>query len=310
MLQFLFKRVATACVILLMISVLTYGLIYLAPGDPALLILAQRLGHIPSATELAAARSAYGLDRPVVVQYMTWLMGMLRGDFGRSLRTDVPAVHELLRRGSVTLLLTCAVTVFTLVVGIAGGFLSVVRTGSLWDHLGRGFALASVSIPTFWLAFLFILVFSVHLRWLPAYGMRDGTSLVLPTLSIGIPNAAYLSRLTRSLLLDVGVQDYLRTARAKGLSDRAVWLGHALPNIALPLITLCALQSSGIAAGSVIVETVFAWPGLGSYFVTAVEARDIPAIQATVLWFATIILAINLLADVLYSVLDPRIRFR
>jgi ABC-type dipeptide/oligopeptide/nickel transport system permease component len=307
--RFIARRLVAAALILLATSFLTFVLTYLAPGDPATLIVARRTGRLPTPAEIASVRAAYGLDQPLVVQYGRWLGDVTRGDWGRSLRTSAPVVEELGRRSGATLLLAGVTTLLSLAVGIPAGFLAAMRERSWWDHLSRLAALVFVSIPNFWLAFLLILVFSVELGWLPSFGMRGPASIILPVLSLGLTNAAYLSRLTHGVLSDARAQDYMRTARAKGLGERGVWLGHALPNVAVPLITLAALQFGGVAAGTAVIETVFAWPGVGSYFVAAVGFRDVPAIQATVLWFAGVYVLLNLVADVLYSIVDPRLRW-
>jgi len=308
MIGFLLRRLRSALLILVLASIVTFGLIYLAPGDPATIILARRIGHLPSRAEAALLGAQYGLDQPPLAQYLAWAGQVVRGDLGRSIRTGAPVVEELRARLGATWLLAGATTLFTVLLGIPVGFAAALRPHSLWARLARLGALLSVSLPSFWLAFLLVLLFAIRLRWLPTFGFTGPASVVLPVVSLGLANAAYLSRLTRSVLLDVRHQDYMRTARAKGLAARVIWLRHGFPNIAVPLVTLVANQFGHIAAGAVIIETIFAWPGIGPYYVAAVGYRDIPVIQAMVLVFAALFVAINLVSDIAYRLIDPRLR--
>lgn len=308
MMRFLLRRAAGVVTTLLATSLLTYLLIFLGAGDPAAVIVARRTGNLPTAEQIAQVRAQYGLDRPVLVQYLDWLGQVVRGDFGYSLRTGVPVVEELGARLGATLLLAGLTTVVTLLVGLTIGLVAARREGSPFDRVTHLLALVGVALPNFWLAFLLILLFAVYLKWLPSHGLRQPSSVVLPVVTLAFANIATLSQLTRSLLRAVRHQDYLRTARAKGLNGRATWLRHALPNVAAPILTLVATQFSHIAAGAVIVETIFAWPGIGNFYIQAVNFRDIPVIQAMVLLFTTLFVGINFLVDVAYAWFDPRIR--
>jgi peptide/nickel transport system permease protein len=308
MVRFLLKRLAGSVAVLVAASLLAHFLIYLAPGDPAVVILRSRIGRLPTPEEVAQLRSEYGLEQPPLLQYATWAGRAMRGDLGYSIRTDTPVVKEISTRIGPTILLAVTTTLFTIVVGIPTGLIAAQKFNSFWDRMSRLVALLSVSIPNFWLAFLLILVFSINLGWLPTYGLRGIEYLILPVVSLGLAHAARLSRLTRSTLLQVRQQNYLQTARAKGLSERGVWLWHALPNVAVPLLTMVADQFSHIVAGSVIVETLFSLPGIGNYFVTAVKFRDLPVIQALVLLFAFVFVLINTITDIAYTLIDPRIR--
>lgn len=308
MVRFLLKRLAGSVAVLVAASLLAHFLIYLAPGDPAVVILRSRIGRLPTPEEVAQVRSEYGLEQPPLLQYATWAGRAVRGDLGYSIRTDTPVFKEISTRIGPTILLAVTTTLFTIVVGIPTGLIAAQKFNSFWDRMSRLVALLSVSIPNFWLAFLLILVFSINLGWLPTYGLRGVEYLILPVVSLGLAHAARLSRLTRSTLLQVRQQNYLQTARAKGLSERAVWLWHALPNVAVPLLTMVADQFSHIVAGSVIVETLFSLPGIGNYFVTAVKFRDLPVIQALVLLFAFVFVLINTITDIAYTLIDRRIR--
>ena len=308
MIRFLLKRLAGSIAVLVATSLLAYFLIYLAPGDPAVVILRTRIGRLPTLEEVARVRSEYGLDQPLLLQYATWASRAVKGDLGYSLRTGTPVVEEISTRIGPTFLLAGTTTLFTLAIGISTGLIAAQKFNSLWDQLSGIVALLCVSIPDFWLAFLLILVFSIYLGWLPTYGLRGLEYLILPVVSLGLAHAAHLSRLTRSALLQVQYQNYLQTARAKGLSERAVWVWHALPNVAVPLLTLVADQFNHIVAGSVIVETLFSLPGIGNYFIISVKSRDLPAIQAIVLLFTFLLVLINTIADITYTLIDPRIR--
>jgi ABC-type dipeptide/oligopeptide/nickel transport system permease component len=310
MLLALGQRLASALAILLLVSAGSFALVYLAPGDPALVIAAQRIGRLPQPEEIATVRAAYGLDQPPPVQYLRWVGQVLRGDLGYSIRTGVPIAATLARLLIPTLALAGATLLFTLIVGLPLGMLAALRAGGWLDQLIRLGALMSVALPNFWLAFLLVLIFAISLGWLPSFGLRGPASFVLPVLTLGLANVARLSQLTRSLILEERLQPYLQTARAKGLPGRMIWWGHALPNIAVPLITLCLLQISSIATGAVIVESIFAWPGVGRYFLEAVETRDLPVIQALALFFAVVFISASLLAELAYALCDPRTRTR
>lgn len=310
MVRFLLRRLVGSAIVLLLTSFFTFELIYLAPGDPASVILMQRLGRLPTAAETTRLAAQYGLDRPPLIQYFDWTSKAVRGNFGNSIRSGTPVLEELRSRLLPTLLLAGATTLFALAIGVPLGFVAAVREHSVWDHLTRSIDLLGVSIPDFWLAFLLILVFSVVLRWLPTHGFDSAKSLILPVLSLGVANAARVSRLTRSNLLSVKFQLYLQTARAKGLGEWLVWAKHALPNITIPLLTLSVSQFSAIVAGSVVIETLFALPGIGQFYVLSVRYNDIPVIQATILLISAAFIGMNLLTDLAYALLDPRVRVR
>lgn len=308
MAKFLMRRLLGGLGVLLLVSMLSFTLIYLAPGEPAAVILTQRLGRIPTQAETSRLAAAYGLDRPPVIQYLDWTSHALRGDFGVSLRSGEPVITELQTRTMPTLLLAGATTLFTLVISIPLGLWAAVQEQGLGDRVSRFFSLVGVSVPDFWLAFGLILIFSIYLRWLPTHGFEKPQDLILPVVSLGVANIARLSRLARSQLLGAKHQDYLRTARAKGLPEWRVWVFHALPNGAIPLVTLVVSQFSAIVSGSVVMETLFALPGLGQFYVLAVRYNDIPVIQATVLLISAAFIFINFLTDIAYGFLDPRLR--
>lgn len=309
MIRYLLKRTLYSIVLIVGLSFFVYLLIYLAPADPAQMIAAQRIGGVPNAEQIAWVRTEYGLDRPIGVQYIKWLQRTALGDLGYSIRTDNPISQEIGKHIHFSFVLGGLAMLFVLALAVPTGIWSAQNAGQRGDHLVRFQALMWVSVPDFWLGFLLILVFAVHLGWLPAFGAKSWQHYLLPIATLGLGHAARLSRLLRSLLLDQLQSDYLRTARSKGLRSSAILRHHLLPNVAVPFITVAMQQFGMLISGTVIVETLFSFPGLGNYYVQAVNYRDIPVIQATVLLFAGMILVINLLVDLSYTLFDPRIRY-
>jgi len=310
MLRYLLQRLLHALLLLIGISVLVYLLIYLAPADPAQIIAAQRVGGTPNAEQIAWVRAEYGLDRPLWAQYGRWLQQTVRGDLGYSIRTEKPIREELGKHLRLSVGLGSVTMLFVLLLAIPTGILAARQHQRLGDQLVRFHALLFVSLPDFWLGFLLILFFAVHLGWLPAFGAKSWQHFLLPVVTLGVGHAARLSRLLRSLLLDQLQSDYLRTAHAKGLPARLLLWRHLLPNIAVPFVTMAVQQFGMLISGTIIIETLFSLPGLGSYYAQAVSYRDLPVIQATVLLFAGTILLLNLLVDLSYPCFDPRIRYR
>ncbi len=308
MLPYLLRRLFNAALIFLGLSLLVYLLIYLSPADPAQVIAAQRLGGPASSEVLAQVQEEYGLDQPVPMQYLRWLGQAVQGDFGYSIRTGNLIVSEMATRVGFSALLGTAAMALTLLIGTIFGTWAALKPDSVSDNAIRFTGLVWVAIPDFWFAFLLILIFAVHLGFLPSFGARSSLHLILPAITLAGPQAARLSQLIRSILLDVLRQDYMRTAKSKGLLPSAQLFRHAMPNIAVPFVTVVAYQFSALISGTIIIETVFSWPGLGSYYIEAVNFRDLPVIQATVLAFGAVIIFFNLLADLAYGVFDPRLR--
>lgn len=309
MLIVLGQRLLAAWTVMLIASAGSFGLVYLAPGDPALVIAAQRSGHLPQPEEVAAVAEIYGLNQPLLVQYLRWCGQILRGDLGFSIRTGEPVLNEIGYRLGPTAALAAVTLLFTLAAGIPLGILAAMHAGSWFDQVIRFGMLLGVALPSFWLGFLLVLLFAITLHWLPSFGLHGPASFILPVLTLGVAQIARISQLTRILLLDELGRGYVQTARAKGLSDYLIWWRHVLPNCMLPLLTLAALQFGSIVTGAVIVESIFAWPGLGSYFIEAVAFRDLPVIQAMAVFFAAVFIGTNLLTDSIYVICDPRIRF-
>lgn len=297
-----FRLFASAITVLIVISIVFFisrvvgnPIDYLAPIDT-------------SEAELKRITEAFGLDRPIVVQYKDFILDAVRLDMGRSFRTGRPAFEEVRLRASKTLQLGVASLIFTLTLGISLGVLAAVyRTGPI-DVFARLLALWGQATPNFWLGLMLILFFGVKLGWLPTGGSGDWKHLILPTITLGTSGAAGITRITRSGMLDVLGMDFVRTARAKGLTERTVILRHALRNALLPVITIFGLQIGRLIAGSVIVETVFAWPGIGRLVVTAIQTSDYPVVQVSIIVISSTIVLGNLAVDLSYRFIDPRIR--
>lgn len=290
------------------ISFFAFGLANLAPGDPAELILGRELSEPPTPEQLAAFREENGLNDPFLVQYGRWTLGAATGDLGTSFRSGQPVFAELVDRLPATLQLTVPSFLVSLVVALLVGVLSAVRRNSFADHSSRLAALIGDSVPSFVLAYLLIIIFSVTLGVLPVAGRGTWQHLVLPSLTLGLATAAGLMRLTRSSLLEVLGEDYVRTARAMGVPQRTVIFRYALKNALISVVTVAALIFAGFVTGTAIVEFVFGWPGIGRFIVDSIFDRDYPVIQGFVVFVGTVFVIINLLVDVLYVRLDPRVR--
>ncbi len=273
-------------------------------GDPAFILLPPDAG----AEQRAAFRHLYGLDRPLPVQYASYVSHVARGDFGRSFAFGRPAIEVVLERVPATVLLTATAVALGVAIGIPAGVVAAVRAGTLGDRAVMAMVLLGQSVPTFWLGLLMIRIFAVNLRWLPVSGYGGALNLVMPALALGLYLAALLARLTRSEMLEALAQDYVRTARAKGLSERAVTIVHALENALLPIVTLIGLQLGALLGGAVVTETVFAWPGVGTLILDAILRKDYPVLLAAVELVAAGFIVINMSLDLLYGYLDPRLR--
>ncbi len=289
------------------ITVLAFGLGNLAPGDPATLALG-RTGEPPRAEELAAIRAQLGLDDPLPIRYARWLVNVLGGDLGRSYRGGGPVLQTLLGSFPTTMALAAGALLVSLAIALPLGVASAVWHGSLVDHAARAAALLGTSLPSFCLAYLLIVLLSVELRLLPVAGADTWRHAILPALTLGLGGSAVLTRMTRSAMLEVLGDDFVRTARAKGLPERRVLLTHAFRNALVPLVTLSGLKLGYLMAGAVIVETIFSWPGIGKLAVDAILDRDYPLMQGFVLFTGTVFVLVNLLVDLAYVRLDPRIR--
>jgi peptide/nickel transport system permease protein len=305
MTAYLLRRVLIALPTLLGVVLLVFLMVRLAPGDPAVLLA----GEFATPETLEAIRARYGLDRSLPEQFFIYMGALLRGDLGESARSRRPVLEELKTYFPNTLELALAAILVAVLTGIPLGILAALRPGSGLDLSVMVLALLGVSMPVFWFGLLAILIFSVELGWFPVAGKGTLAHLVLPAITLGINATALLARMTRGTLLEVLSQDYIRTARAKGLSERVVIFKHALRNALIPVITVVGLEFGTLLSGAVITETIFAWPGLGQLLVGSILARDYPVVQGAVLLVATSFVLINLLVDLLYAAIDPRVRY-
>lgn len=304
MLRFLLFRLTSAAIVVLGVVCLVFLLVHLVPGDPVEMML----GENAQPADREALREALGLNQPLAKQLGDYLVGLTQLDLGTSFHSRRPVSELLAERIPATAELAVAGLVVAILISFPLGSLAAIRKDTRWDQGAMAFSLLGVSIPNFWMGPILILVFSLWLGWFPVSG-RDGLlSLVLPAITLGTALAAVLSRMVRSTLLEVLGEDYIRTARAKGLSERQVVMHHGLRNAMLPIITLLGLQLGTLLGGAVITETVFSWPGVGKLTIDAILRRDYPVVQACVLLIALTYVAVNLLTDVVYAWVDPRIR--
>lgn len=283
---------------------IVFFLLHLIPGDPVDLML----GETALPADREALRQALGLDRPLAVQYLAYLRGLLGGDLGESLHSHLPVAQLVAARYPATVELAVAAALVAVAVALPLGCLAAARAGTAVDHGASALAVLGVSMPNFWLGPLLILLFAIWLGWLPVSGRGGPAHLVLPALTLGLGMAAIITRMSRAALLDALGQDYIRTARAKGLRGARILLRHGLRNALLPVITLLGLQFGHLLAGAVITETIFAWPGIGRLLVHAITTRDYPVVQGCLLGIAITYVVINAATDVLYAIADPRVR--
>ena len=312
MARYLVERVLAAIPVMLLVATAVFLLLFLTPGDPAALIL----GPDARAEQVAELRARLGLDQPVYVQLGNWYVRLLRGDLGQSIFENRPVTEAIMSRAEPTLLLTTLATVVAVTLGLIMGLVAALRRGHWQDTGAMLLAIGGVSMPTFWLGLNLIFVFGVLLGWLPVAGYEPLSSgvweslryLILPSVTLGLFQAALLARLTRSMMLETLGDDYVRTARAKGLAEHAVVMRHAFRNAAIPLLTVIGLIFAALMGGAVITEQVFNIPGVGRMLIQAVARRDYPVVQGVVMIVAGLYVFINLLVDLLYGYLDPRLR--
>jgi peptide/nickel transport system permease protein len=305
MARYIAQRLLSLIPILFGVSLIVFGIMKLVPGDPALMAA----GVDAHQEDIERVRAYLGLDKPVYVQYIQFVTNAFRGDFGISARTRRPVMEEVSARFPATAELAVAGLLVSMVIGMTVGIISATKQYTVWDNIVMTVALLGVSVPVFWLGLMMMMLFSVELGWLPTTGRGTWQQLIMPSFALGFGSAAIVARQTRSAMLEVLRQDYVQTARAKGLPEKAVILGHALKNAAIPSVTIIGLQFGGMLGGTVITETVFAWPGMGRLIVEAINFRDLQVVQAGILILATIFVVTNLLVDLLYVYLDPRIKY-
>jgi ABC-type dipeptide/oligopeptide/nickel transport system permease component len=305
MAAFLVRRLLLTLPVIWIVVTLVFALIHLVPGDP----IAQMLGDGAPPQEVQRLRKELGLDRPILEQYTTYIFGLVKGDLGVSFRNQQPVSRSIAQRFPATIQLTIAAILVSLLVSIPMGVAGAVNRGRLTDKASGVFSLFGVSLPNFALGPLLILLFSIALGLLPVSGRGTLAHLILPSVTMGMGLAAITTRMVRSSMLEEIQQDYVRTARAKGLPERTVLFRHALRNGLLPVVTILGLQAGVLLSGAIITETIFAWPGLGRLTVQAINARDYPLLQGCILTISLSYILINLLTDLVYSVVDPRIRY-
>ena len=305
MFRFLARRLALTIPVLLGVATLVFSLIHLIPGDPAQAML----GDAAAPQDVEELRRRLGLDRPLAEQYATFLGGLVRGDLGTSLRTSQPVTAMIVERLPATFELAAAAMLFAILVAMPLGIAAAVGRGTAVDHGAMTLALMGISIPNFWLGPLLAIVFAVELGWLPVSGRGTLAHLVLPAISLGAALAAILARMTRATLLEELREPYVQAARARGASRVRAVMRHAFRNSLIPVVTLVGLQFGAVLTGAVITETIFAWPGIGRLLIQSISFRDYPLVQGCILLIAVTYVGVNLLTDLVYGVLDPRIRY-
>ena len=303
--SYLLRRLWQSAVTLAGVSILVFVILRVIPGDPAKMLLPE--GAPQSAVE--ELNRHLGLRRPIYVQYGLFLRSVVRGDFGQSFQYRSPALTVVLERLPATVQLTLAAMALTVLFGVSIGIVAAVRQGTGYDYAGTALAVLGQSLPNFWLGIMLILLFGVTLRWLPTSGFQGWRYLVLPSVTLAAFPVALVARLTRSSMLEILGREFIRTGRAKGLAERVVVLRHALKNATIPVLTVIGLQIGTLLGGAVITESVFAWPGMGKLVVDAIFFRDFPVVQTILILSATVFVVINLVVDLLYVVVDPRIRY-
>lgn len=306
MTQYIIRRLLITLPLLLAITIIIFSAIRLVPGCPAMVMA----GIGATAEDVERIRIHLGLDRHPVEQYFIFIGNLLQGDMGVSTRTRLPVAEEIMHRLPYTLLLTAAAMLIATVLGMVAGIIAGTKQNSIADYLTTTVALFGLSMPVFWLGLMLMLLFSLYLGWLPTTGAGTWRHLILPAFTLGASSTAIVARMTRSSMLEVMGLDYVRTARAKGLTERLVILRHALKNALIPVVTVIGLQMGMLLGGAVLTETVFAWPGIGRLLVGAILARDYPVVQGAALVIAAMFILVNLVVDIIYTYLDPRICYQ
>lgn len=306
MIKYFLKRLITIIPVLFVVSVLAFAFVHLLPGDPARMMA----GSDADEATIEMLRKDMGMDRPLPVQYLTYMKNLAKGDLGTSLRTKLPVYDEILLRYWPTMYLAITGMAWSVTIGVLFGAIAAIYNGKWQDYTAMLLSVSGISVPQFWLGLLVIQLFAVHLGWLPVAGFTGKFSeLVLPSFTLGATVAAVMARFTLSAFMDVLDEEYISTARAKGVSETLVMWKHAFRNALIPVVTMVGLQFGFLLGGSVVVETVFAWPGIGRYMIEAVAVRDYPVLQALLLLYSFHFVFINLLVDMIYALINPEIRY-
>lgn len=305
MTRYIVRRVMIMLPVFLLVTIIIFSIVRVIPGDPAV----ELGGEFATAADIEVIRTSLGLDKPPVVQYFIFLGKLFRGDLGFSFYSRAPVTELIMKRLPNTILLAVTAVFLATVIGLVVGILAAVKQYSFWDYASTVLVLFGMSVPVFWLGLMLMIVFSLYLRWFPAIGAGSWRHLVLPAVSLTAHIMARTARMTRSSMLEVTRQDYIRTARAKGLLERVVILRHALKNALIPVVTVAGIQMAALLGGVVFIEAVFAWPGIGKLLVDAILRRDYPVVQGVILFISGSFLVMNLIVDISYAYLDPRIRY-
>lgn len=301
--QYLWKRLVSGVIVLFGISLFAFALIHVIPGDPLRIMLGERA----TKEQMEELREKMGLNRPLVIQYTSYLSGVVKGDFGTSLKTGRPVIVEIEERFPATVKLAVSGTAIAVAIGVTMGILAAKFKDTWIDMLVTTLATLGVSLPSFWLGLIVIMVFSVRLGWFPVAGGSGLYDLVLPSLTLGVLASTMISRITRSGMVEVLSNDYIRTARAKGMEETTVLFTHAFRNVMITVVTVVGLQMAALLSGAIIIEQVFNWPGMGTLAIDAISSRDFPMIQGIILFMGIVYVAVNLMVDLLYGLIDPRI---
>ena len=303
MAQYLWNRLAAGLLVVFGISVFTFALVHMIPGDPVRMMLGQKATQ----EQVEQIREQMGLNKPLVEQYATYITGIIQGDFGTSLKTGQPVLKEILNRFPATVKIAVSAILIAIVVGIALGIVAAKYKDTIVDRAVLTLATLGVSIPGYWLGLLLMLLFAVKWKWFPIAGGTGFKDLVLPAVTLGVYASTIICRLTRSGMLEVLSQDYIRTARAKGIDETIILFRHAFRNVMIPVVTVVGLQMASLLGGAVLIEQVFSWPGIGTLAIDAIFSRDFPMIQGTTLFMGIVYVSVNIVIDLLYGFIDPRI---
>lgn len=305
MTSFIIRRTLQVIPVLFAIAILVFGMLHFIPGDPARLVV----GIEASKETVEAARENLGLNNPIYIQFLTFIGNALQGDLGTSIQTGIPVTEELATRFPITITIALGATIFATVFGMLGGVLAAIKQNKFTDNFIMFISLIAVSIPSYFLGLILLMIFSLKLGWFPVFGIDSPKHYILPIVTLGAQSMGLIARMTRSSMLDVVRQDYIRTAKAKGLPERVITYIHALKNALIPVVTVIGLRFGGLLAGTILTEVVFSIPGVGRYMVDAILARDYPIVQGTILVVATTFVIINIFVDIAYKIVDPRIRY-
>ena len=302
--KYILKRLLTLIPVILGVILIIFLIMDLTPGDPATMVL----GNMASEEAKEAFREEQGLNDPLPIRYINYVIDLCRGDFGKSYKTNRAVMDELMDRFPATIQLAVASILFALVVSVPIGIISAVKQNSIFDNAGMVVALLGIAMPAFWLGLILIIAFALNLEWLPSGGYGSWRNLILPAFTAGAACAANIARITRSSMLEIIRQDYMRTARAKGVSKMTVVLHHGMKNCWIPVITVAGLQFGTLLGGIVIIENVFAWPGVGNFLLTSITSKDTPCVLGSIVLFTVVFSVVNLAVDIIYAFVDPRIK--